>query len=519
MRTGLVLCVLGSVVACDGSSQTEELPPPNPDLDGDGFDDPEDCDDDNALVHPEAVERLNGIDDNCDGVVDRMSLDRADVTLEGSQHLDQAGWPIAGVGDMNGDGFPEVVIGAFGADTAGTGSGGVFLMYGSSDRVSSGALVDTGPFFAGESAGSQAGTGASAAGDVNGDGYDDLAIGAFNYGADLRGAVYLVQGGADRLEDRSLADAEVRLEGEPGMWLGFATAAAGDVNGDGYADVVAGAIAAKTDGVQGGGALVMLGSETGFQSGSALDQGVWLWSKKPMELAGSSVAGPVDFNGDGFDDVVVGATGMTGSAGKVYFVSGAELNDRDLDDADWTFTGNSGALAGWSIASLGDVDEDGYDEMLIGAPADTEETGLSEAGATYLIKGSAEPLASLGSEDADLVLTGETPEDWAGGIVSGAGDVNGDGQYDILVGAAGAHSNGAYSGSSYLVLGPTSGHVELATADAIFMGNGDYDSSGTVAGPGDVDGDGFDDLFIGAIGRDQAEMHPGRVYLMFGSLF
>ena len=182
---------------------------------------------------------------------------------------------------------------------------------------------------------------------------------------------------------------------------------------------------------------------------------------------------------------------------------------------------NAYDVAGWSIASAGDVDGDGLSDMLISAIRSHH--GIeTDVGKVYLILGSS--LGSFSTIDlsyADYVFIGEDVDDWAGSSVSSAGDVDGDGLDDILIGADGSDDGGAWSGKAYLLLASSidwsASEMLLEDADYEFMGD-EFDRAGTsVSSAGDVDGDGLDDILIGADGDYDGGFHAGKTYLVLGA--
>lgn len=173
--------------------------------------------------------------------------------------------------------------------------------------------------------------------------------------------------------------------------------------------------------------------------------------------------------------------------------------------------GWAGAYAGTYVASAGDVDADGHDDILIGAWGDDE--GGDGAGAAYLVYGPV--TASLDLSSADAKLIGEDAGDRAGVSVSSAGDVDADGHSDLLVGAQGDDDNGNDSGVAYLVYGPVTASLDLSTADARFNGEGGGGYAGrSVAAAGDVDADGYGDLLVGAFHDNEGGTDAGAAYLI-----
>ena len=331
-----------------------------------------------------------------------------------------------------------------------------------------------------------------------------------------------------------------RLDGiDTGDQSGVLVSDAGDVNGDGFADLIVGAHLASPNGdFRAGGSYVVFGKASGFSAGldlGALDgtDGFRLDGIDPADTSGRAVSAAGDVNGDGFADVIIGAFAASpngqGSAGESYVVFGkaagftAGLDLSAVDGADgFRLDGvDASENSGRSVSDAGYVNGYGFGDLIIGAPGAATYTGES-----YVVFGKATgftaglALADLDGSDG-FRLDGIDTYDYSGFSVSGAGDINGDGFADLVVGAYYAGSNG----ESYVVFGKDAGFtadVDLSGLDGSdgfrLDGAAADDKSGqSVSGAGDVNGDGFADLIIGAYSADpNGDSQAGESYVVFG---
>ncbi len=473
--------------------------------------------------------------------------DAADATFPGADPRDAAGTRVAMVGDVNGDGLDDFLIAATGAAVAGWQRGVSYLFLG---RPAAGwgsgfDVTQADAAFRGEGASSLTGRDISAAGDVNGDGYDDFLIGAYHYTVPgvvtETGKVYLLLGraAADWGQDFDLVNADASFLGEAaGDFFGADLDSAGDVNGDGYDDFLVGAYLNDALGRQNSGkACLFLGRHAAGwgQNVPVSSADASFVGEAAQDFAGGAVAGAGDVNGDGYDDLIIGAYGTddTGTnSGKVYLILGRAApnwgTDFNLMGADAVFLGERGlSYAGWAAAGVGDVDGDGLADSVIGANYDGENG--TYAGQSYLILGRA--TADWGSgfslANADASFRGAHAGDESGSALAGAGDANGDGYADWLIGAHffEATTNVTDTGRAYLVLGKPTGWLrdtDLSDADVAndilaFDGETNGDEAGTaVAGGGDLNGDGLADLLFGAPGNDDNGDGAGKAYMVLG---
>ncbi|MDY6834750.1 MAG: integrin alpha [Chloroflexota bacterium] len=389
--------------------------------------------------------------------------------------------------------------------------------------------------FVGEDEGDHSGCSVASAGDVNGDGYDDILIGACwdEEGGEKAGQTYLIlgkTGGWSMGVDLSMADASFVGEHAGGR-SGFSVASAGDVNGDGYADILIGAFGDSEGGSNAGQTYLILGKASGWTLDTPLS-----WADASFvgedenDCSGVSVASAGDVNGDGYDDILIGAAcdeDGGDDAGQTYLILGKASGwamDTSLSSVDASFIGEYARdRSGWSVATAGDMNGDGYDDILIGAHQAEENIGIDpkDNGKTYLILGKGEGWAmDVPLSMADASFIGESAGDHSGWVVATAGNVNGDNYDDILIGAYQAEDDKEGAGKVYLVLGKAEGwttDIPLSMVDASFIGEQAEDGAGySVSSAGDVNADGYDDILIGARWAEDSELGAGKTYLILG---
>ena len=486
-------------------------------------------------------------------VINLSKLGFGGFVIAGGHKGDLAGSSVASAGDLNGDGYADLIVGAPRADSSRLHTGKAYVVFGKAEGFATIDLNRLGPAdgfsITGQAATLKmglAGASVSSAGDFNNDGFDDFLVGAPGYGEDA-GAAYLIYGKAAGFGNLSLDRLDVsdgfRMVGGLLDLAGTSVSAAGDVNGDGYADVIVGSPGDNgADGFRSGQAYVLFGTADGYES-IDLDQfptasGFVIRGDTFGDEAGFSVSSAGDVNGDGFADVVVGAPGGDDGgvgAGEAYVLFGKSggfgqdglIDLTNLSASDGFAVTGAAAFdeAGQSVSSAGDINADGYADLIVGAPGN-DAAGLG-AGAAYVIFGKADGFApvnlgSLALPDGFVIL-GDAQLDQAGWSVAAAGDVNGDGFADVVLGARRSDIGGVAAGAAYVIYGKAAGFgpvdlTDLAATDGfVIQGDGGGDNAGTsVAGAGDVNGDGFADLIVGAPYGDDLGKNAGNAYVVFG---
>lgn len=442
-----------------------------------------------------------------------FDLGAVGIKLVGEEALDAYGIggvdiAVAAAGDVDGDGHADLLVGLAGSGLGGGfESGAAWLVRGPLTTDLDLSLAHARFLGADEE---HAGLSVASAGDTDGDGYDDVLVGApgFADGSDLEGRAYLVRGPVEG--DLPLSGADAILQGEyvpndhdTSSGTGMSVACAGDVDGDGRPDLLVGA-----PGLGGGAAYLVLGPVTS-RFDLATDADMRLTTNRSGSL-GTGVASAGDTDGDGFDDILIGQPGHDTDVALLFL--GPVTGERVPDDADATLTVRTDVPAGIGPRSAGDTDGDGYDDVLLDAPGDDD--GGVDAGAAYVFRG---PLAGpVETSEAAAKLVGPAEYAYAGSDVAGAGDVDGDGLADIIVGAS-DHGWTDGPGAAYVVFGPVFGVLALPDAGVTLRGEGDDRVGYAVAGAGDLDGDGRSDVIVGGPGDDDGGEDAGAAWLVFAS--
>lgn len=331
-----------------------------------------------------------------------------DVILSGQANGDRFGYAVAGAGDVNGDGYADLVVGAYRNDAVSPDAGRAYVYFGGPGFDAVADLIVSGSGF-----NDNFGIAVDGAGDVNGDGWDDLLVGARNAGGNESGRAYVYFGGP-ALD----ATPDLTVVGQSGERLGFTVARAGDVNADGRADFLVGAYYWPSWPVETGRAYLFFGGP----GVDAVADRVFTGDSNGGHFSDGLTA--ADVNGDGTNDVVVGASQRASFAGAAFVYYGGPAIDTGPDLI--LVSGRAGDWFGRSIAGNLDVDGDGFDDLLVGAPA------LSLSGNPGRV------FVYRGGPGVDFLADGvlERPDAATfGWNVSAGEDVDADGAADYLLGA------------------------------------------------------------------------------------
>lgn len=435
------------------------------------------------------------------------------------------GW-FTVLGDINGDGLADIALGAAGDDDKAVNAGRIFVTFAAFAPGSTNVVTDAlpgGMMIDGIAAGDLAGFSVSGSADMNGDGLAEILIGAPGKdkpGAADAGAAFVIWGdaaggGVDLADPFANGGGGFAIKGEAaGDQAGYSLLSLGDMNGDGRVDVLVGAPGQDAGGADAGAAYVVWGKTTAaavnLTNVAAGTGGFRITGANAGDGVGSALAVLGDQNADGRAEILIGAAAENGGAGAVYVVdgkatgTGINLDDVALGIGGYRISGVAGDAAGAAVANAGDVNGDGRDDILVGAPG---------SNALYLVHGqaghAAVDLADVANGIGGLRILAEAAGDLAAVSVTGGVDLNRDGIDDLVIGAPDNDEGGANAGAVYVVWGGMAGTVDLALVAQGIGGAKVVGSAGSRLGTGvaigsDLNGDGTADLLLGAPGTGES---------------
>ncbi|MCB9665833.1 MAG: tandem-95 repeat protein [Alphaproteobacteria bacterium] len=415
------------------------------------------------------------------------------AVLEGTDPDSQFGISVSWAGDVNGDGYGDVIVGANLYDGDLTDQGKAFVFHGSA-----GGLSTTPAWTAeGDQADARFGWAVTGGGDLNGDGYGDVVVCApwRSVAADKQGFCYAYHGGPSGLSN---TPAWVRgAGGGRSAWFGLSVATVGDLNDDGYTDIVVGAPYYDISAGGEGRVFVFAGGPDGLTAAA-----LWAWNGLGADHhAGIAVAGAGDVNRDGHPDLIVGSDIADTNGPRVFLGDGTSFASTPVWEG-----GRAGVRA---VAAAGDVNGDAFADILFAEPLAS--AGVGSEGRVSIHYGGADGVQTT---TAWTVTSGQELAQMGRGVAS-AGDVNGDGYADVVVGTPGWH-DGTTPGTGRIdvYFGRASG--PSTTPDFTTVG-GQGDRLGTsVACAGDVDGDGYTDVIAGAYKFDGGVDDGGGAFVFLG---
>jgi len=378
-------------------------------------------------------------------------LSQADTRIVSEQSGARLGTAVGSAGDVNGDGYGDIIVGAGGWDGGQDNEGAAFIYLGGPDGIPDGNLASADTTLQGDWQNARLGTSSGHA-DVNGDGYDDVIVGGRLYQSDgattQEGYALIFLGSENGVASGGRATAHAQIESDQaGATMGEAVAGVGDVNDDGYEDVLIGAPRWSHPDVREGAAFLYLGSATGIPSGNPSTADAVLEGQQTDGRFGRELIGLGDVNADGYDDVAISATqydrGQSdegavfvylGSAGGLVGAGPAELGPGDAvavfesDQTDVHATDRE--YFGYALGT-GDWDGDGFTDLLVSSPY--YDGTLDAEGAAFLFRGDASGFTSTHAADADRIFLSGVRNAWMGASVALV-DLDDDGRDDVWVG-------------------------------------------------------------------------------------
>lgn len=485
--------------------------------------------------------------------------------IPGVEENGELGYSVTGGGDINGDGFPDIVLSAPSVRIQNQLIfGKCYVIFGQDEDFPTNFELsslngENGFSIVGREGSRRLGHRVRFAGDVNGDSIDDLLIGDpfINInGVNNVGQIYVILGTNSGFDSEVYLDS---LNGSNGFiitgkaimddgYFGFSLDGAGDVNKDGLGDIIVGAYGIGPEPKYYFGESYLIFGQRTFSAELEITEGLEypvgfsLPGNQLGQKSGYSVSGLGDFNGDGWDDVAIGApemdNGTKRSLGESYVVFGGDFESISVVELA-TMDNNTGltimgthydflkegksvsSLLGFSIGRGGDINDDGFDDIIMGAP---------QSSLSAVVFGGNFPnqhTFDLSDLNVSSGFWGEnhSPNGRTGEFVQGLGDINGGGQDDMLVGAPLQNANDFFSsGVAYILYGEST--TSLSSIDLndlvgengfILQGDDNFEKLGhSASNAGDINGDGIDDFLVGVPGKYQTTKGRGEVYVIYG---
>ncbi|MCD4657310.1 MAG: choice-of-anchor D domain-containing protein, partial [Planctomycetes bacterium] len=447
-----------------------------------------------------------------------FSTSDADVILNGAESADRFGFSVSNAGDVNNDGFDDVIVGAPKENHSGSKSGHAYIFFGSSDPVSSRDASDADVELIGEDDGDSFGRSVSYAGDINNDGFSDVIVGSptGNSSNNYSGCAFIFFGGLTMLSEIYSLDADIRINGDDNEdYCGIAVSTLGDVNQDGIEDFIIGALLDDDGGLRSGCAFIFFGKGAWVSPMTASDSEVKLVGEDAGDYFGWSVSSAGEVNNDGLYDIIIGASndddnGSNSGCAFIFFSDGGN-STKDATEADVKIIGEQANFRlGYSVTDVGDINNDGLHDIAVSSP-NNNVNGV-DAGCVYVFYGRQNWNPVINSSTADVKIYGENSRDLFGWIVNRGGDVNGDSIDDLVFGT---NNNGCV----YIFFGKNnfSSSINASNADVKIIDANITDNFGIhVVCAGDLNKDGYDDFMVSAHGNSDSSHRAGAMFVFMG---
>lgn len=417
--------------------------------------------------------------------------------------------------DINGDGYSDVVVGATGYN-GGLNKGAIYIFYSSgSSGVTATSAASASKTISGQTNGDKFGY-SIALGDINGDGYGDLAVGATQAVA-AKGVTYVfLSSGSNGITATNTTTADASITGATSNDAFGSSLSIGDVNGDGYGDLVSAAYNYPSSSNNGRVYVFHSNGSSGISATTASSANSIITGANNYDSFGIFIS-TGDVNGDGYADLAAGANGYSGGslmgAAFVFHSSGASgITITTPTSASTKIVGGaSGDYIGTSVC-LGDIDGDGYADLAVGAIGTTGNKGMM-----YIFKSSGTGgITATNVSGANASILGNSANDSFGFSISIA-DFNGDG-YGDLAASANGYTAGSNKGAVYIFTSSSNGinATNVSGANITITGSSSSDVFGYYTSVGDLTGDGYPDLIIAAKGYNGGA-NTGAIYIFHSS--